>query len=68
MVDPLFNQVQLTCACRELSCLQDGINAQWQAFNFSNAKYPLANVTLNGQPLDRNEYQVGCHGREQGIL
>jgi hypothetical protein len=42
--------------------LQDGINPYWQAFYFSNAKYPLANVTFNGQPLDRNEFQVGCVG------
>ena len=44
-------------------CLQDGINAQWQAFYFSNAKYPLKSVTINGKPLQRNEFQVdggGC--------
>jgi hypothetical protein len=39
--------------------LQDGINAYWQAFFFSNAKYPLQNITLNGTPLQRNEFQVG---------
>jgi hypothetical protein len=38
--------------------LQDGINAYWQAFYFSNAKYPLQNITLNGTPLQRNENQV----------
>jgi hypothetical protein len=37
---------------------QDGINAQWQAFYFSNAKYPLKSVSLNGKELERNEFQV----------
>ncbi|EFN56252.1 hypothetical protein CHLNCDRAFT_51929 [Chlorella variabilis] len=40
---------------------KDGINAQWQAFYFSNAKYPLKSVTLNGKPLDRNEFQFWVH-------
>ena len=43
---------------------QDGINAQWQAFYFSNARFPLKTVTLNGKPLDRNEFQVGAGQRE----
>ena len=35
------------------------VDAQWQAFYFSNAKYPLKSIKLNGTPLQRNEFQVG---------
>lgn len=44
--------------------LQDGINPQWQAFYFANAKYPLKTVRLNGMDLQRSEFQVGgtCTG------
>ena len=45
--------------------LQDGINAQWQAFYFSNAKYPLKSIKLNGTPLQRNEFQV--RGGQRGL-
>ena len=40
---------------------QDGINAQWQAFYFSNARFPLANVTLNQTPLQRDEFGFWIH-------
>jgi hypothetical protein len=40
---------------------KDGINANWQAFFFSNFKYPLESVTLNGQPLQRDQYQFWQH-------
>ncbi|PRW44946.1 Expansin 1 [Chlorella sorokiniana] len=40
---------------------KDGINPQWQAFYFSNAKYPLKSIKLNGVPLQRNEFQFWIH-------
>lgn len=41
---------------------QDGINPQWQAFYFANTKYPLQAVRLNGDELQRNEFQVRQRG------
>ncbi|KAL4451678.1 hypothetical protein ABPG75_007340 [Micractinium tetrahymenae] len=40
---------------------KDGINPQWQAFYFANAKYPLQAVRLNGQDLQRSEFQFWVH-------
>lgn len=45
---------------------QDGINAQWQAWYLSNARYPLKSATLNGTPLHREQFGVSVSGGGAG--
>ena len=36
--------------------LKDGSNAWWRAFYFSNSRYPLSSVSINGRSLERQEF------------
>lgn len=45
---------------------KDGINAYWSAFYFSNYRYPLTSVRMNGVPLNRQTFNFWVHSAPLG--